>query len=306
MLKDASRVLGLGALGAVAASILLPTPAQADFTGSVKIDGSNAMLPIAQAIAESFTAINPETVVFINAFGTGSGFEPFCEGNTDINNASRPITDSELEVCSRNGVEFVELLVAIDAVTIVTSSQNNFLTDITTEELKVVWDPQMEGIVTRWHQINSAWPNAPIHLYGPGSDSGTFDFFTAEINGERGAIRNDFQAEIDHEAIAAGVSRSPSAIGYVSLPYYLENQDSLAALAVDGVSPTPENVIAGAYPLARPLFIYVSTDALNRPEISAFVEYYLATARDTSIVIEVGSIPLTSEEYDKMLDRIDR
>lgn len=291
--KVGSAIAALATTASLTPVMLAQTP----LSGHIRIDGASAGHAITEAMAEDFIALNPNVDVTSNISGTGGGFRKFCAGETDINNASRPIKESELVDCAANGVELVEFLVAIDAVTIVVSQSNSFLSDITFEELYTIWAPEAEGTVTRWNQVNPAWPDESIQLHGPGLDSGTFDFFTEEVNGQGGAMRSDFRAYIDHNNIVAGIHSNPWAIGYVGLSYYLEYQYSLQALSIEGFHPTLDNAKAEPYPLARPLFIYVSTAALEKPEVNAFVEYYLTTTRHTDIVTQVGYIPLTAEEY---------
>lgn len=294
-----------GAAVALATTVGLATVAASQaqqLDGLIQIDGSSTVYPISEAMAEEFMAENRDVQVVVGVSGTGGGFRKFCAGETDISNASRPVKEEELEACAENGIEPIELLVGTDALTVVTSLENDFIDDITTEELNTIWGPEAEGTVTRWNQVNPAWPNAPIGLYGPGTDSGTFDFFTDEVNGEEGASRADYTASEDDNIIVLGVSRDPNALGYFGLAYFLENQDTLKALSVDGVEPTPENAKSGDYSLARPLYIYINPASLAKPEVRAFVEYYIETARDTTLVTEVGYVPLTEDEYTAVLN----
>lgn len=294
-----------GAAVALATTVGLATVSSSQaqqLEGLIQIDGSSTVYPISEAMAEEFMAENSDVQIVVGVSGTGGGFRKFCAGETDISNASRPVKEEELEACAENGIEPLELLVGTDALTVVTSLENDFIDDITTEELNTIWAPEAEGTITRWNQVNPAWPNAPIGLYGPGTDSGTFDFFTDEVNGEEGASRADYTASEDDNIIVLGVSRDPNALGYFGLAYFLENQDTLKALSVDGVEPTPENAKSGDYSLARPLYIYVNPAALDKPEVRAFVEYYLETARDTTLVTEVGYVPLTEDEYTAVLN----
>jgi len=293
-----------GAIAAVAATFGIATSASAQLSGEVAIDGSSTVFPITEAMAEEFNAENPNVRISVGVSGTGGGFRKFCAGETDISNASRPVKDEELAACAENGIEPLEILVGTDALTVVVDNDNDWLTEITSEELNAIWAPEAEGTVTRWNQVNSSWPNAPIRLFGPGTDSGTFDFFTDEINGEEGASRADYTASEDDNILVLGVSRDPNALGYFGLAYFLENDDELRALPVDGVEPTPENAKSGDYSLARPLFIYINPAALDKPEVAAFVEYYLETARDTDLVTEVGYVPLEEDEYDENLDKL--
>ena len=286
-----------GAIAAVVTVVGLATSSssQAQSGDIVQIDGSSTVFPISEAMAEDFMAANGDVRVTVGVSGTGGGFRKFCAGETDISNASRPVKDEELEACAENGIEPLEILVGTDALTVVTSVENDFLDDITTEQLNAIWAPEAEGTVTRWNQVDSSWPNAPIRLFGPGTDSGTFDFFTEEINGEEGASRADYTASEDDNIIVLGVSRDENALGYFGLAYFLENDETLKAISVDGVEPTPENAKSGDYSLARPLYIYVNPAALDRPE------YYLETARDSDLITEVGYVPLETDAYDEAL-----
>ena len=298
----ANRTKLTGAIAAVVtvAGLVTATSSQAQ-SGIVQIDGSSTVFPISEAMAEDFMAANDGVRVTVGVSGTGGGFRKFCAGETDISNASRPVKDEELEACAENGIEPLEILVGTDALTVVTSVDNDFLDDITTAQLHAIWAPEAEGTVPRWNQVDSSWPNAPIRLFGPGTDSGTFDFFTEEINGEEGASRADYTASEDDNIIVLGVSRDENALGYFGLAYFLENDETLKAISVDGVEPTPENAKSGDYSLARPLYIYVNPAALDRPEVMAFVEYYLETARDSDLITEVGYVPLETDAYDEAL-----
>ncbi|MEL6382769.1 MAG: PstS family phosphate ABC transporter substrate-binding protein [Cyanobacteria bacterium J06626_18] len=302
MFANGLKVAGAIAAAAATVGLTTATTAQAQISGDIAIDGSSTVFPISEAMAEDFMGENSGVNVTVGVSGTGGGFRKFCAGETDISNASRGIKPEEEEACAAAGIEYIELLVGIDALTVVVSEENDFLSDITTEQLNAIWGPEAEGTVTRWNQVDPSWPNAPIRLFGPGTDSGTFDFFTEEVNGEGGASRADYTASEDDNILVLGVSRDPNALGYFGLSYYLENQDTLEAVAVDGELPDPEAV--GAYPLARPLYIYVSTAALEKPEVNAFVEYYLTTARDSDIVTQVGYIPRSEEEYTEALGQL--
>ena len=309
----AKRLTLAGAVAAVAATvgIVTATSSEAQLSGLIQIDGSSTVFPVSQKMADNFVDDNPSIDITVGVSGTGGGFRKFCSGETDISNASRPIKDSEMEACAspvdadgnaKPVVDYIELRVGTDALTVVVSNENDFLDNITTEQLNTLWSPDAEGTITRWNQVDEDWPNRPIRLFGPGTDSGTFDFFTEEINGEGGASRADYTASEDDNILVLGVSRDPFALGYFGLSYYLANDDALKALSIDGVPPTPETAKSGDYSLARPLFIYVSTAALDKPEVAAFVEYYLETARDTNAITEVGYVPLTEDAYNEALD----
>jgi phosphate transport system substrate-binding protein len=274
----------------------------------IAIDGSSTVFPISEAMAEEFMATNRgETTVTVGVSGTGGGFKKFCAGETDISNASRPIKDSEQQACAAAGIEYIEIPVAYDALTVVINPANNWARELTVEQLKRIWEPAAEGALTRWNQVDSSWPNQPLNLFGPGADSGTFDYFTDEINGEEGASRGDYTASEDDNVLVLGVARDQYALGYFGMAYYLENQDSLDAVAVNSgngpVYPTAANVENGTYtPLSRPIFIYVNTESLNRPEVRAFVTFYLENAAD--IVPEIGYVPLPENRYSESLARL--
>ena len=300
MFANGTKLTGAIAAVVTVAGLVTATSSQAQ-SGIVQIDGSSTVFPISEAMAEDFMAANEGVRVTVGVSGTGGGFRKFCAGETDISNASREVKDEELEACAANGIEPLQILVGTDALTVVTSIENDFIDNITTEQLNAIWAPEAEGTITRWNQVDPSWPNAPIRLFGPGTDSGTFDFFTEEVNGEEGASRADYTASEDDNIIVLGVSRDENALGYFGLAYFLENDETLKALSVDGVEPTPENAKSEEYSLARPLYIYVNPAALDRPEVMAFVEYYLETARDTDLITEVGYVPLETDAYDEAL-----
>jgi phosphate transport system substrate-binding protein len=284
-----------GVVAAVAALGIGTTSALSQGS-TIKIDGSSTVFPISEAMAEEFMAQNRGTQVTVGVSGTGGGFKKFCAGELDITGASRPIKGSEADECKAKGIEYVQVEVARDALTVVVN-RSNPLTNITSEQLKKIWEPAAEGKITRWNQVDSSWPNAAMTLYGPGTDSGTFDYFTAAIVGEEGASRTDYTASEDDNTLVLGVSRNASALGYFGMAYYLENQETLKALSVDGIAPTPANVEDGTYkPLSRPIFIYVKKSSLTgNPQVRSFVEFVLNNAQD--IVPEVGYVPLSEARY---------
>jgi phosphate transport system substrate-binding protein len=245
-------------------------------SGQIGIEGSSTVQPITQAVAEGYAGENPDVQITVGGAGTGDGFEAFCSGNTQISDASRPIEAEEIQACKDGGVEYIELPVAYDGISVAVNSQNDFATDVTMEELKKLWEPAAEGKVNTWQQVRSEWPDQQITLYGPGTESGTFDFFTEEVNGEEGASRTDYQASEDDNVLVQGVSGDPNALGYFGFAYYENNQETLKALAVDGVEPATETIRSAEYPLSRPLFIYVSTQALKENKaVEPFVDFYL-------------------------------
>jgi phosphate transport system substrate-binding protein len=245
-------------------------------SGNIKIEGSSTVYPITQAAAELFRQENPDARIEVGGAGTSDGFEAFCQGDTQISDASRPIEPEEIEACKKAGIEYIEIPIAYDGISVVVNSQNDFASDITSKELKKLWEPAAEGKVNTWKQVRSEWPDQQITLYGPGTESGTFDFFTEKINGEEGASRTDYQASEDDNVLVQGVSGDSNALGYFGFSYYENNQDTLKALAVDDVKPNANTIRSGEYPLSRPLFIYVSTQALkDNNAVEPFVDFYL-------------------------------
>lgn len=267
----------------------------------VKIDGSSTVYPITEAVAEEFqkqTGIK----VTVGVSGTGGGFKKFCRGETVISDASRPIKQKEMKKCAEAGISFIEIPVAFDALTVVTNPGNDWAKEMTAEQLKKAWGPDAQGKVMDWNQVVEGAPSEPLKLYGPGADSGTFDYFTEAVIGKSGSIRGDFTASEDDNILVQGVSGDKGGLGYFGLAYYLENKDKLNAVAIknkDGkfVLPSEETVMDGSYnPLSRPLFIYLNaTKAAFDPNVKKFVEYYLKHAGKMSK--EVGYIPLNADEY---------
>ncbi|MBD2114208.1 MULTISPECIES: PstS family phosphate ABC transporter substrate-binding protein [Cyanophyceae] len=289
--------------GAVTTAVALgiSVPSAVSQNSIIQIDGSSTVYPISEAMAEEFMAANRGTQVTVGVSGTGGGFSKFCAGELDITGASRPIKASEVEACAAAGIEYIEVPVATDALTVVINPENDWAGEMTVEQLQTLWSPEAQDTVTRWNQIDPSWPNEPIELFGPGTDSGTFDYFTETIVGEAGSSRADYTASEDDNILVIGVSRDPNAIGYFGLAYYLENQDTLKAVAVNGVEPTPENVENGTYaPLSRPIFVYVKKSSLeSRPEVRAFVEFMLENGPE--LVPEVGYVPLSEQRYADIL-----
>ncbi|WP_104523729.1 PstS family phosphate ABC transporter substrate-binding protein [Blastococcus atacamensis] len=269
-------------------------------SGDVLSDGSSTVAPLTSAAAEFFAEEEPGVNVSVATSGTGGGFEVFCQGNTDISNASRPIKDEEIAACEENGVEYTELTVARDALTVVTSAENDFITCLSTEQLATLWGPEAEGTITTWDQVDPSFPAEPIELYGPGTDSGTFDYFTDEINGEEGVSRTDYNASEDDNVIVQGVSGSSNALAYFGFTYYEENAQSLKAIEIDSgdgcVAPSAETVQDGTYtPLGRPLFIYVNNASYSeKPAVAAFVDFYAQS--DAEIAEAAQYIPLNDEQ----------
>jgi phosphate transport system substrate-binding protein len=287
-------------LSAAIATVVISAPA---FAKIVKIDGSSTVYPVTEAVAEDFQKSKKNAIkVTVGISGTGGGFKKFCRGEVDIANASRPILKSEMEICAAAGIKYFEIPVAFDALTVVVNPKNAFLKEITVADLKKIWEPGAQGKVTMWNQVNPAWPAKPIKLFGPGADSGTFDYFTEAINGKSKASRGDFTASEDDNVLVQGISRDEGALGYFGYAYYAENQSRIKALPVvnkagTAVGPSTETVMAGTYnPLARPIFIYVSEKSLAKPEIKEFVEYYLANVG--KLAKEVKYVPLPPKAYE--------
>ena len=273
-------------------------------SGEVLSDGSSTVQPLTAAAGELFAEEQPEVNVSVGTSGTGGGFEVFCKGTTDISNASRPIKDEEAALCKENGVGYTELRVATDALTVVVAKDNDFVKCLTTAELKTLWSPEAEKKVTTWNQVNPDFPNEKIELYGPGTDSGTFDYFTDEINGEEGASRTDYNASEDDNVIVTGVEGSKDAVGYFGFSYFEENEDKLKAVDIDSgdgcVAPSAEAAQDGTYtPLARPLFIYVNNkSATDKKQVKAFVDFYSKNSGDISEAAKF--IPLNEEQVKEL------
>jgi phosphate transport system substrate-binding protein len=274
-------------------------------SGYVRIDGSSTVFPVTEAVAEEFQIANQGVRVTVGISGTGGGFKKFCSGETDISDASRPIKDSEREMCAEAGIEPIEVTVAYDGLAVMVNPSNDFASCMTVDELKRMWEPGSE--ISRWSQVRDGWPDEEVILYGPGTDSGTFDYFTEAIVGEEDASRPDFTASEDDNVLVQGIAGDPYSLGYFGYAYYAENTDKLKLVAVDGgegcVAPSSQTVQIGEYkPLSRPLFIYLSRTALQRPEVAAFVRYYLKNASE--LVPQVGYVPLAAQAYQASLAEI--
>jgi phosphate transport system substrate-binding protein len=278
-------------------------------SATVKIDGSSSVFPITEAVAEEFQKSKKGAVrATVGISGTGGGFKKFCRGETDVSNASRPILTEEIKLCAENNVEYVELPVAFDALTVAVSPKNTFVDCITVTELKTIWSPDAQGKITHWNQVRADWPNEKINLYGAGSDSGTFDYFTEAVNGKAKASRGDYTGSEDDNVLVQGISNDKYALGYIPYSYYSGNTKSLKALAIDGgkgcVMPSAENAKNATYnPLSRPLFIYVSVKSSERPEIKEFVQFYLANA--SKLATEVHYLALPDSAYKMAQTRFD-
>ncbi|WP_117237823.1 PstS family phosphate ABC transporter substrate-binding protein [Thermus sediminis] len=265
----------------------------------IRADGSSTVYPITQAVAEEYIQRNPGVRIAVAFSGTGGGFRKFCRGETDIQNASRPIRKSELEECERNGIRFIEIPIAYDALTVVVSNRNTWATCLRTSELKAIWEPNSR--VTLWSDVRREWPRARIVLYGPGTDSGTFDYFTEAIMGRSGASRTDFFPSEDDNIILRGVAAGPYTLGYFGFAYYEENKGKVKSVSIDNgrgcVAPSRESVLDGTYqPLARPLFIYVNVRSLERREVQDFLNFYLSPQARRAIRA-TGYVDLPADVY---------
>ena len=312
----AIALLGVVAIGgtSVVAQDEVAEPANAEelaaLTGDVLVDGSSTVYPVTQAAAEEFAAYAPEVQVTVGISGTGGGFSRFCAGETDISDASRPIVPDEVALCEENGIEYIELPVAYDGLSVLVNPANDWAECLTVEELNTIWAPDSEGQVTNWNQVREDFPDAPLNLYGAGTDSGTFDYFTQAINGEEGASRGDFQASEDDNILVQGIAGDPNALGFFGYSYYVANQDALKLVAVDDgdgecVEPSSETITDASYqPLSRPIFIYVKAESAERPEVAAFVDFYLSESFTPIIdTPEVGYVELSPETYAAVRER---
>ncbi len=275
-----------------------PSTSSDNLSGTIEIDGSSTVFPVSEAVAEEFRKLHPDVRVNVGVSGTGGGFKRFTVGETDISDASRPIKDTEAATAVENGIEYYPLRVAIDGLSVIVSPDNDFVECLTTDQLKMIWEPG--STVTNWSDVNPNWPSEKIVLYGPDTDSGTFDYFTEEVMGEAQLSRPDYTASADDNVLVQGVAGGKYSLGYFGFAYYAENRDKLKLVDVDSgsgcVTPTSESIENGSYsPLSRPLFIYVSKQSMERPEVKTFVEFYLDNAAD--LAQEVGYIKLGDVEY---------
>lgn len=269
----------------------------------IKIDGSSTVYPITEAVAEEFQKSRKNAIkVTVGISGTGGGFKKFCRDELDISNASRPITRAEMADCKAAGVEYIEMPVAFDALTVVINPKNTFLRQATIAEMKTLWEPAAQGRIMKWNQVNPSWPDAPVKLFGAGADSGTFEYFTEAMVGKAKSSRGDYTASEDDNVLVQGVARDINAIGYFGYAYYAENAGKLKALPIvspktgKAVEPSPDNVVNGSYqPLSRPVFIYVKAGSLAKPEVRDFVEFYMKEG--ARLTREVKYVPLPASAY---------
>jgi len=275
------------------------------------IDGSSTVFPITEAMVEDWgDSIGGSARVVIGISGTGGGFKKFCDGETDINDASRPIKASEVLKCAEGGIEFIELPVALDGLTLGVNPDNDFVSCLTIEELHTMWAPEAEGVIDRWNQVRADWPDEKLRLYGPGVDSGTFDYFTETINGEAQSSRGDFTSSERDNVLVRGIAGDRGSLGYFGYSYFVENRDILKMVAVDSgngcIKPTDETINDGTYsPLSRPLFIYVSKKAWKEPDVKDFVSYFVSYDR-ADLLRDLGFVPFPERVHDLVLDRFQR
>lgn len=277
----------------------------------VKLDGSSTVYPIMEAISEDFQKQNKGAIqATVGISGTGGGFKKFCRGESDIANASRPILKSEMDICAAAGIKYIELPIAFDALTIVVNPKNTYVKQLTVAQLKAIWEPAATGKVSNWNQIDPSFPNQTLRLFGPGADSGTFDYFTEAVNGKSKASRSDFTASEDDNVLVQGVSRDMGGLAYFGYAYYLENKNKLRAIPIvnkqgKAIAPTEAAVIDGTYnPLARPIFIYVNQASLAKPHVRQYVEYALKNAG--RLAKEVKYVPLPAKAYEIGLEHVNK
>ncbi|HWP27009.1 MAG TPA: PstS family phosphate ABC transporter substrate-binding protein [Xanthobacteraceae bacterium] len=277
----------------------------------IQVDGSSTVFPITEAMAEEFQKANRGVKVVVGISGTGGGFKKFCRGETDISDASRPIRDQEREDCKKAGIDFVELPIGLDALAVLVNPKNNWVSELTVAELKTMWEPAAQGKITNWKQIRPTFPDRPLKLFGPGTDSGTYDYFTEAVVGKEHSSRGDFLASEDDNVLVQGIAGDINAIGFFGLAYYLHNKDKLKPVAIKmtpdskAVLPSIETARNGTYqPLSRPIFIYVNRKKADaNPNIAKFVEFYLDKKVASKLVLEVGYVPLPDNAYDVFLQR---
>ena len=274
--------------------------------GTIKVDGSSTVYPITEAVAEEFGKVHNGVKVTVGISGTGGGFKKFCAGETDISDASRPIKQAEIDICKEKGIQYTELPVAYDALSVVVNPKNTWVTSLTVKELKKIWEPEAQGKIMTWNQIRPEWPNKPIKLFGPGTDSGTYDYFTEVVCGKEDLSRGDYTSSEDDNTLVQGVASDVGALGFFGLAYYTENQGKLKLVGIDDEKaengagpqlPSSESVIKGVYqPLSRPLFIYARKDSVERPEVREFVNFYLKNT--PTLTAEVGYVPVPAKVSD--------
>ena len=294
---------------ALAAALLVFGSHAAYAQSIVKVDGSSTVFPVTEAVAEDFQKSTKGKVkVTVGISGTGGGFKKFCRGEIDVAGASRPILKKEMEACAQAGIKYYEVPVAFDALTVVVNPDNKFIKQLSVEQLKKMWEPASQGTVTSWKQVDASFPDAPLKLFGAGSDSGTFDYFTEAVVGKAKSSRGDYTASEDDNVLVQGVSRDVNAIGYFGYAYYAENQGKLKAVPIvnesgKAVAPAPQAVIDGSYnPLSRPVFIYIAEKSMEKPDVRDFVTYYLKNVPE--LAAEVKYVPLPAKAYETAMGHL--
>ena len=271
-------------------------------TGKIRIDGSSTVFPISGGMAELYRNEEPNVKVIVNKSGSGSGFKMFYAKEIEISDASRPIKEKEIKKCKENGVDYMEIEVAYDGLAVLVNVENDWVDGFSTEELKKLWEPAAEGKVKTWADVREGWPAEEIKLFGPGTASGTFDYFTEAIVGKSGAIRSDYSPSEDDDVLVQGIAGDKNSLGFFGLAYYEQNKDKLKLVPVNGVLPTMETVKNGTYaPLSRPLYIYVSKEAAKKVEVSSFVNFYLKNAAE--VAKTVGYVPLPDKDYTSSIQK---
>jgi len=296
---------------AVAGAVAFAAAASAQ-QNIVAIDGSSTVYPVTEAVAEEFQKKNPGYKVTVGVSGTGGGFKKFCRAETDISDASRPITKKEAANCKAAGVAYIELPVALDALAVLVNPKNTWAGEMTVAELKKIWVPEAQGKIMNWKQVREGFPDSPLTLFGAGVDSGTYDYFTAAITGKEHSSRGDFTASEDDNVLVQGISGDENALGFFGLAYYVENKDKLKAVGIiekaggKAVLPSLETALNGTYqPLSRPIFIYVNKKSMEtKPHVKKFVEFYMDEKQSAPLAKEVGYVPLPSKAYAVMADRV--
>jgi phosphate transport system substrate-binding protein len=293
--RAAVAVVAAFALAACGGGETQPGQSAGSSSEQIAIDGSSTVFPLAEAAAEGFsrTATGGARVT-VGESGTGGGFGKFCRGETQISNASRPISAEEIATCAAAGIQYVEIPIAFDGISVVVHPSNP-LTNITRAQLRRIWEPAAERTVTQWRQVFPNGPNTALQLYGPGTASGTFDYFTEAVNGDGGASRTDFTPSEDDNVIVQGVASNAGGMGYFGFAYYEQNRERVKALSIDGVAPTAATIASGEYALARPMFIYVNAEALRRPQVRRFVDYFVQNA--ATLAPQVGYVALPADAY---------
>ncbi|HXF53060.1 MAG TPA: PstS family phosphate ABC transporter substrate-binding protein [Hyphomicrobiaceae bacterium] len=305
------RLLAISAAAAALGAFVFSDEAWTQQT-IVAIDGSSTVFPVTEAVAEEFQKTNPSLKVTVGVSGTGGGFKKFCRGETDISNASRPITAKEAADCKANSVSFIELPIALDALAVLVNPKNTWAGEMTVAELKKIWEPEAQGKIMNWKQVRDSFPDRPLTLFGAGVDSGTYDYFTAAIVGKEHSSRGDFTASEDDNVLVQGIAGDINALGFFGLAYYVENKDKLKAVSIiekpgaKAVAPSVETALNGTYqPLSRPIFIYVNKKSMEtKPHVKKFVEFYVNEKESAKLVKEVGYVPLPSKAYAVMTERV--